>query len=99
RSQRSTDIAGRFTSVDGTLDGTLDPAGVLGASKRLEHEGRREDGAHRVCDVLSSEWRRGAMHRLEHRRAARVNVTRRRHAQTTLQRRANVRDDVAEQVV
>ena len=39
------------------------------------------------------------MDRLEHRRAAGMDVTRRRHAQTTLQRAADVGDDVAEQVV
>ena len=45
-----------------------------------------EDRADRVRDVLAGERRRRSVHRLEHRRPARMDVARRRHAEAALQR-------------
>ena len=65
----------------------------------VEHHRRRQDRAHGVRDVLSRERRRRPVHRLEERRAARVDVARGGHAEAALQRPADVGDDVAEEVV
>ena len=73
--------------------------GLGGPADGLEQQRRRQDRAHRIGDVLPGQRRRRAVHRLEQRRAARMDVARRRHPQTALQRPADVGDDVAEQVV
>ena len=81
------------------LTAVFEGARLVVEAEMLEHQGRRQDRAHRVGDVLSSERRRRAVDRLEHRRPAWMEIARRRQPETALQRGAKVRDDVAEEIV
>ena len=64
------------------------------------HHGARPDLADRIGDALARDVRGRTMDRLEHRGilALRVDVARRRHADRAGERRAEVGEDVAEQV-
>ena len=67
----------------------------------LEQQGDRQHRGGGVGLALARDVRRGAVHRLEHagRRAVRVDVGRRRQPDAAGDRRGEVREDVAEQVV
>src|SRR5207237_6999026 len=64
-----------------------------------QHHRRRQNRSKRISHVLTRNPRSRAVHRLEHRRFARMNIPARRHAQPTLQSRGKIGNDVAEHVV
>ncbi len=72
----------------------------FGLAQMLEHHRARPDLSDGIGDPLPRDVRRRAMHRLEHRRidAVRVDVARRRDADGAGASRAEVRENVTEQV-
>ena len=64
----------------------------------VQHQRRRQDRGDRAGDVLAGDIRRRAVDPLEHRDLARVDVARSRDPDAAYELRAEVRDDVAEQV-
>src|SRR5436190_4647818 len=68
------DIRGHLVLVDRFQDRRIDRRGFFLQPQRFEHQRRRRDRADRVGDVLPRELRRRAVHRLEHRRLAGMDV-------------------------
>ena len=99
RAEGAADIGRPLTVADGLCDRRLDCRGLAARAEIVEHHRRRQDRADRIGHVLPGERRRRAVHRLEHRRPAGMEIARRSQPQSALQRRAEVRDDVTEEVV
>ena len=64
-----------------------------------QHHGRGQNRAERIGQILARDRRRRAVHRLEHRRLAGMNIAAGGHAQAALQSGGEVGDDVAEHVI
>jgi hypothetical protein len=75
--------------------------GVLAAAQVIQQQCHRGDGGGRVGDTLAGDVGRRAVHRFEHRgeRSRRIDVGRRRQPDPAGDRRGQVGDDVAEEVV
>src|SRR5437867_2911878 len=88
RAQGSPEILRGSATLHTVDDRGLDELGSARNSEMLHHELHREDGAHRIGDILPGVLRSGSMDRLEHRDARRVDVSRRGEAETALNLRA-----------
>src|SRR5581483_9727325 len=64
-----------------------------------QHHRRSQNSPHWVCHVPSRQRGRRPVHRLEHRRPFRMNISAGRHAQSALQRGCKIGDDVTEHIV
>ena len=80
-------------------DGGLDRRGLGDLAEVIEQERRRQDRPERIGLPGARVLRRRAVDGLEHRDPARMEVARGRHPEPPLQRRPEVRRDVAEHVV
>jgi len=100
--QLAAHVGRAVAGVDGARAYGLDARLFLGPAEMREHHADGEEARDGVREILADERRRGAVHRLEERDALRirvVDVRARGHAEAALQTRAEVGDDVAEQVV
>jgi folate-binding protein YgfZ len=59
----------------------------------------RENRSHGIGGILSGQWRRRSVHRLEHRRPAGIDIAAGRHAKTALKPCREVGNDVAKDVI
>ena len=64
----------------------------------FKHHGARQNRRHGIRDILSGDVWRGAVNRLEYRNLSGMNIPGGRHAHSAGKLRAQIADDVAEQV-
>src|SRR5580704_3935588 len=93
-SQSATHVLRGLLLPDSVKNGRLDPVRVGVEAQVPKHHRCCKNCPERVSLIFACDWRRGAMHGLEHRSFARMNVAARSHAQAALQACGEVRNDV-----